>query len=217
MGRKRGGEERRSQIVEALMRVMAARGYERASIAEIAREAGLASGLIHYYFKTKQDILLALMDQLSAHLRTRYEARLESAESAPWSRLDAFIEAYVGLEGEPPTASDSSGPSAQLRCWVVIGAEALHLPDIRDVYESILRDSLEQLKLHLVELLATEGRQIDAVHQMAAGIMSAIEGAYKLGVTSSGLVPSGFAAPMIKQMARGLVAAQPPRQGEEVP
>ncbi|HEY4122015.1 MAG TPA: TetR family transcriptional regulator, partial [Byssovorax sp.] len=52
--------ERRAQIVAALARVMAARGYERATVAQIAAEAGLAAGLVHYHFASKRDVLLTL-------------------------------------------------------------------------------------------------------------------------------------------------------------
>ena len=47
MARPSNTEERRQQIVQGLLRVMAERGYERASIAEIARAAGLTPGLVH--------------------------------------------------------------------------------------------------------------------------------------------------------------------------
>jgi TetR/AcrR family transcriptional repressor of bet genes len=71
MARPSNTEERRQQIVEGLLRVMAKRGYERASIAEIAKEAGLSSGLVHYHFKDKQEILLTAVEQLAARVRTR--------------------------------------------------------------------------------------------------------------------------------------------------
>ena len=56
MARPSNTEERRQQIVEGLLRVMAERGYERASIAEIAKAAGLSPGLVHYHFTEKQEL-----------------------------------------------------------------------------------------------------------------------------------------------------------------
>lgn len=58
MARPTNTDARRAEIVEAMLRVMARRGYARASIAAIAEEAGLTAGLVHYHFRNKQAILL---------------------------------------------------------------------------------------------------------------------------------------------------------------
>lgn len=51
-------EERRAQILAAAARVFAREGYERATVAEIAREAGVAAGSIYSYYKNKADLLV---------------------------------------------------------------------------------------------------------------------------------------------------------------
>lgn len=55
----------RARIVEAAYRVLAERGYQAASIKEIARAAGVAPGLIHYYFAPKEELLLAVLREAS--------------------------------------------------------------------------------------------------------------------------------------------------------
>ncbi len=56
-------EERRKQILDAAARVFAQKGYERATIAEIARAAGIAEGSIYNYFKNKGDLLINIPRQ----------------------------------------------------------------------------------------------------------------------------------------------------------
>jgi len=56
-------EERRKQILDAAARVFAQKGYERATIAEIARTAGIAEGSIYNYFKNKGDLLINIPRQ----------------------------------------------------------------------------------------------------------------------------------------------------------
>ena len=56
-------EERKTQILAAAAKVFAAKGYERATIAEIAKEAGIAEGSIYNYFKNKGDLLISLPRQ----------------------------------------------------------------------------------------------------------------------------------------------------------
>jgi TetR/AcrR family transcriptional regulator, fatty acid metabolism regulator protein len=61
------------QIVEAAIRVFARNGYYNSRVSDIAREAGIASGTIYLYFRTKEDILVTLfreqMASFVAHLR----------------------------------------------------------------------------------------------------------------------------------------------------
>ena len=49
------------RILQAAFTVLSRQGYENASIKEIAEEAGVAQGLVHYYFKSKQLLVLAVL------------------------------------------------------------------------------------------------------------------------------------------------------------
>jgi TetR/AcrR family transcriptional repressor of bet genes len=74
MPRPSNTAERRAQIIEGLLNVIAADGYEGATIASIAKAAGLGSGLVHYHFTTKQAILLALIERIGELIDARYRA-----------------------------------------------------------------------------------------------------------------------------------------------
>lgn len=58
-------EDRREQIIDAAMRVFAQKGFARATNRDIAHEAGITSGLIYYYFKSKEDLLKAALEERS--------------------------------------------------------------------------------------------------------------------------------------------------------
>src|SRR4051812_16033717 len=116
MARKPNTEQRRGEIVAALLTTMAQHGYEKATIQLIARQAGLAPGLLRYHFKTKADILLALVKALADQAQTRF-ATLAEAAATPQQRLAAYIQARLGM-GE-------GANSAAVAAWVVIGAEAV--------------------------------------------------------------------------------------------
>ncbi len=53
--------DNRAKILEAAFAVLSRDGYENASIKDIAEEAGVAQGLVHYYFKSKQQLVLAVL------------------------------------------------------------------------------------------------------------------------------------------------------------
>ena len=68
-------EESRSAIVAAAEKVFVEKGFAGASMSAIAREAGVTQSLIHYHFKSKQDLWLAV----KAGLFTRYHEEQSKA------------------------------------------------------------------------------------------------------------------------------------------
>jgi AcrR family transcriptional regulator len=50
------------KILQAAFTVLSRQGYENTSIKEIAEEAGVAQGLVHYYFKSRQQLVLAVLE-----------------------------------------------------------------------------------------------------------------------------------------------------------
>ncbi|MGB2940326.1 MAG: helix-turn-helix domain-containing protein [Candidatus Dormiibacterota bacterium] len=56
-------EETRARIVDAAFRSLVDGGYHDTTIKDIADEAGIATGLAHYYFDNKDDLLLAALER----------------------------------------------------------------------------------------------------------------------------------------------------------
>ena len=54
------------QIIDAAIRVFARHGYYKSRVSDIAKEAGMASGTIYLYFKTKDEILVTLFREKMA-------------------------------------------------------------------------------------------------------------------------------------------------------
>lgn len=61
----RVGEDRREQIINAALRVFAQKGFARATNRDVAHEAGITTGLIYYYFASKEDLLKAALEERS--------------------------------------------------------------------------------------------------------------------------------------------------------
>jgi AcrR family transcriptional regulator len=55
--------ETRKRIVEAAARVLARDGYAATSVKDIAAEAGITPGLVHYYFKTKEELVAVAVEE----------------------------------------------------------------------------------------------------------------------------------------------------------
>src|SRR5258707_13515438 len=77
---------RRTQILDAATRVFASKGFNRATIRDVAQDAGVADGTIYNYFANKTDLLFGLLDRLND--TERRPASLAQATEAPFG--DSF-------------------------------------------------------------------------------------------------------------------------------
>ena len=71
--------ERRRQITDALLRTAATRGLHATGMRQVATEAGVSLRLVQYYFGTKEELLLAAMQNLAARFAERAVARFREA------------------------------------------------------------------------------------------------------------------------------------------
>ncbi len=81
---------RREQLREAAYRVVCEKGYHSFTIRDIAREANLSTGLIHYYFKNKEDLLLSLLTEMNRTLKKTTVEALARLDD-PLDKLKTFI------------------------------------------------------------------------------------------------------------------------------
>jgi AcrR family transcriptional regulator len=72
---------RRTQILDAATRVFARKGFNRATIRDVAQDAGVADGTIYNYFENKTDLLFGLLDRLND--TERRPASLAQATETP--------------------------------------------------------------------------------------------------------------------------------------
>jgi len=62
--------------------VLSRQGYENSSIKEIAEQAGVAQGLVHYYFKSKQQLVLAVLAEVCREMKYGDEQGAAGAQAA---------------------------------------------------------------------------------------------------------------------------------------
>lgn len=67
------GDERRRLIIEVARRQFARSGYVGTTNREIAEQAGITTGAIYHYFKSKQDVYLAVFQETDRVILARYE------------------------------------------------------------------------------------------------------------------------------------------------
>lgn len=83
-------EETRTRILEAALRVFRERGFERATMREIAPEAKVALGAAYYYFESKEAIVMAFYERSQDRMKSDIEEILSASDTLE-SRLRGII------------------------------------------------------------------------------------------------------------------------------
>ena len=91
-------DQTKERIVDAAYRALVKRGYHETSMKDIAAEAGVAPGLAHYYFETKEDLLVAAIEHACKPLMDAYEqAGIHLSGPLP-EDADPMMVAHMGFE-----------------------------------------------------------------------------------------------------------------------
>jgi AcrR family transcriptional regulator len=87
---------RKRQITRAAYEIIAEKGYYNFTMMDIAKRAGVSSGLIHHYFKDKENMLVTLLREMQQNVRLSLERALEPVAD-PGEKLGIFIDQAFGL------------------------------------------------------------------------------------------------------------------------
>ena len=80
--RSTNGIDKRRVILDAAVRVFAAKGYHTCRVGDIAEEAGIAHGLLYHYFSSKEEVLETVFRENWSELLQRFEQVDASDEPA---------------------------------------------------------------------------------------------------------------------------------------
>ena len=95
--------ERREQLIAAAARVIARSGYDAATVRDVAREAGVSTGVIAYYFKGKDDLFAHVLRSASRAFRVRLQSARDGAKT-PRDSLLALAEAATPADDDAARA-----------------------------------------------------------------------------------------------------------------
>lgn len=90
----KGYDERRSEILTAATQLFQEKGFEKASVSDILKVVGIAKGTFYYYFKSKEEVLEAVVDEATAVLKSRVEAVIDKPNKDP---KDKLVEAFQSM------------------------------------------------------------------------------------------------------------------------
>ncbi len=156
--------EKASLIVEAMRSSVAARGIAGSTFDHVAREAGVSRGLLHYYFGTKERLLVEVVRRECDVTRQRLEEGVSGAPSVD-DVLAALVQSFEDFIGE--------GPS-----HVVTFYEILTLAQRNQEIAAELAELGRQVRVHLGDLLRAKADagilSLEADPEAAAGLLMAL-------------------------------------------
>lgn len=80
--------------MEAATAVLGRQGYAATSLKDVAEEAGIAPGLLHYYFSTKEELLLEVVARIDAEVSADWQAAVAEHDD-PLRRIAAAIDQAI--------------------------------------------------------------------------------------------------------------------------
>ncbi len=193
------GTDARAALLEAAAEVFARRGFQGASVDEIAKRAGYSKGALYWHFETKHELFFALMEQSVD--APAYEM-IELLQTAPAER-DMAPEAsrrFVEL-----VARQRELLLLEHEYW----AQAVRDPALRGRYAA----HREQLRRALGEALAVRLEHLGAPRtemdpqQMATVLMSLMAGLERERLIDTSAVPDELLGRATVLLYRGLLAS----------
>lgn len=196
--------ERREQLLRATCEVVSEVGMHDMRLSDVARHAGLSSGIIHYYFASKRAVLVAAFEFNFTQSLVRRRALLESRQE-PLSLLAALAQSYLPRGEESLTA---------WRVWAELWAEALRDPEFQHVNER-LYDEWRQIIVELISRAQRDGsaRAGDPV-ELANMLVAMIDGLATQVLTRSSRMSAEKMNSTLQTFIHGYLAAggAPPAQ-----
>jgi len=95
--KQRERERRRQQIIIAAKRVFSEKGFNKATIEDIAKEAELSPGTLYLYFKNKEELYASLSIRILQYLNIRVDHVNKEKDLTPSEKLTALMKSMFDV------------------------------------------------------------------------------------------------------------------------
>lgn len=159
-------EIRRKQLIDATIRAIGRYGYTSTTLTHVAGEAGLSPGIVNFYFKSKDQLLLATLEQIAEEYSAFWQAAMSKGKVAPAAGLEAMIEADFHASVCNPE---------KISIWYAFWAEAGNNPAYQGLVQRLETDYTVQT-IELCNRIITEGGYGIDARTVAVGLNAMIDG-----------------------------------------
>lgn len=160
---------KREELIRVGRDIIVRQGFKSASINDILTTAGVPKGSFYYYFSSKEDFGLAIVDDFADEYRERLKAALEDERYSPLTRLRNYFESKI---------CEMSACGCTDGC--LIGNLAQELSAQNEIFRDRLNRVFAEWERYFAQCLqaAYEAGEIsNSYHDLAEFILSGWEGA----------------------------------------
>lgn len=158
---------RRQQLILATLDAVNELGFAEASIIQIAKRAGVSTGIISHYFDGKNGLIEATMRYLLKQLTDTIAVKLSTVENTAEQRLIAIVNANF---------DDSQTNQAAMKVWLAFWANSLHQPALQRLQKINHHRLHSNIKHEFLKHLSKQDAEI-----AAQGLAALIDGFWLRG------------------------------------
>jgi AcrR family transcriptional regulator len=147
---------RTRSLLEAARKVIAAEGFDAVTMERVSAEAGITKGAVYLYFRNKDHLIVAAIEEMASEMLRQIEARIDP-KAAPWERLCQTIRAQLEIMEEQKDLLRVLLLDRRLLRDSSKGSQAGRLLKYRERHESRLKKFLDQgIKQKIFRAMDTE-------------------------------------------------------------
>ena len=159
-------EKRRRQIMDALTRCLLKKPFNQTSIKDIAAVAKINHGMLHYYYKSKEDILFNYIEFVIDHYKTIFEEWMVS-KAPDFKDPEDMLRACIDFAYHRITSNRDLS-----KIFVEFQALAIYNPKIKKKLRQAYTEWIETVQI----IIAKTCREEASVPHISAGLVAFSEG-----------------------------------------
>jgi AcrR family transcriptional regulator len=139
--------ERREDILSAAQELFSKEGYQNTSVESIVQRAGIAKGSFYNYFKSKDEVMDAVLQRMAESILTDVKEVLLDRKHTPKQRIHNYLDFSFGLAAQ-----------REKSLTAIIGSD--EMINLKEMYENVLSRGVK-LTIPIFKQLLEEGRECD--------------------------------------------------------
>ena len=192
-------ESRRAQLIEATIESLARHGFAEFTLAQVARSAHLSHGIVNFYFRSKEALLVETLKFMAAEYEQFWTAALRKAGPRPADKLAAMIAA----DFDPVMTSRK-----KVTVWYAFWGEARWRPEYLKICQSLSESYFAETRALCAEIVRAGGYGEIDPDRVARGLNAMIDGLWLDILTS----PKAIDRKDAKRTCLALLGAVFPRE-----
>jgi TetR/AcrR family transcriptional repressor of bet genes len=192
-------ESRRAQLIEATIDSLSKRGFAEFTLADVAKAARLSQGIVNFYFRSKEALLVETLKFMAAEYEEFWTAAVRRAGPWPADKLAAMIAA----DFDPVMASRK-----KVTVWYAFWGEARWRPEYLKICQNLSQSYFDETRALCREIVDTGGYTEVDPDVIARGLNAMIDGLWLDILTS----PTAIDRKEAKRTCLALLAAVFPRE-----